>query len=127
MGYHFCRLLRLRGTVLLACLFGASACSGTEEPPPQPAGDLVPGARGPSFVPRAGMIPDSLTAVRVAEAVLTPVYGLQEVEGQRPLVATLVDSVWIVHGTLPPDHVGGVARVELSQRDARVLRMIHGL
>jgi hypothetical protein len=44
--------------------------------------------------PRAGYVPDSATAVRIAEAVLMPIYGKEHIESERPFIAELKDRVW---------------------------------
>jgi NTF2 fold immunity protein len=83
-----------------------------------------------SYTPANGLVPDSATAVRIAEAVLVPIYSESVVAKERPFRATLVGEVWIVEGTLPCDGtgdcVGGVAVVEISKKDGRVLRVSHG-
>ena len=87
-----------------------------------------------SYTPKSGFVPDSATAVRVAETVLIPVYGEQKIMSERPFTATLKDDVWTVSGTLHcPDGKGGIttscdggtATVRLSKTDARILFMIH--
>jgi hypothetical protein len=87
------------------------------------------------YVPATGYVPDSKTAVSVAEAVLIPVYGTKQIESERPFKATLKDGVWTVAGTLRcPDGKGGlstqcdggVAVVRISSKDARVIYMMHG-
>jgi len=84
--------------------------------------------------PKEGYVPDAGTAVKIAEAVLTPVYGKQLVESERPFTAKLATDVWTVSGTLHcPDGnagvtalcEGGVAVVRISKPDARVLSMTH--
>jgi hypothetical protein len=40
-------------------------------------------------LPQAGCVPDEDTAIRIAEAVLTPIHGREAVEGQRPFKAGL--------------------------------------
>jgi hypothetical protein len=87
-------------------------------------------ARTQGFKPKEGYVPDSTTAVKVAEAVLIPVYGKRQIESEEPFNATLKDGVWIVRGNLPcPDPKtsceGGVAEVKISKNDARILSMIH--
>lgn len=85
------------------------------------------------WLPKA-VVPDSETAVKIAEAVLVPVYGKQTVESERPFKAKLKGEIWTVGGTLhcPDGHggitthcVGGVAVVQLSKTDARILSIIH--
>jgi hypothetical protein len=43
------------------------------------------GANAQSFAPRDGFVPDSATAVKIAEAVLVPVYGREKIESEYPL------------------------------------------
>ncbi len=81
---------------------------------------------GQPYIPANGFLPDSLTAVRVAVAILTPIYGQEQIRKERPLVATLADSTWTVRGSLPAGTVGGVVSIQLSKRDARVIRVSHG-
>jgi hypothetical protein len=77
-------------------------------------------------VPADGFVPTADIAVTIARAVLIPVYGQRQIERQLPLTAELRDGVWVVQGTLPSGARGGVARLELSQRDARILHLSHG-
>ena len=96
---------------------------------------LLTAANAQSYTPKkAGFVPDSATAVIVAEAVLIPVYGKEKIESERPFNATLENGVWTVDGTLHcSDGKGGVttlcpggtAEVKLSKADGRVLKMIH--
>jgi NTF2 fold immunity protein len=92
-------------------------------------------AVGQGYKPKLGYVPDSETAVKIAEAVLTPVYGEKQVASERPFTARLHEGVWTVTGTLRcPDGkggtttscVGGVAEVRIAKDDARVLYMMHG-
>jgi hypothetical protein len=48
---------------------------------------LRPQKRG--FVPNAGFVPDEAAALKIAEAVLTPVYGEAVIRSERPLKAAL--------------------------------------
>jgi NTF2 fold immunity protein of polymorphic toxin system component len=84
-----------------------------------------------SYVPPNGFVPDSLTAVRIAEAVLRPIYSAEVLDRERPFQATLSGGTWTVEGTMPhapsgKDYVGGVAVVEISKTDGRILRVSHG-
>jgi NTF2 fold immunity protein of polymorphic toxin system component len=91
-------------------------------------------AIGQSDGPKRVYVPDSATAVKIAEAVLIPVYGKKHIESEEPFHAKLENDVWTVSGTLRcPDGKGsttsqcngGVAVVQLSKVDARILSMIH--
>jgi hypothetical protein len=81
--------------------------------------------------PSGGYVPDAITAVKIAEAVLMPVYGEQKIASERPFTAKLDGDVWTVDGTLYCGDGkigtcdGGAARVKLSKNDARILFMIH--
>jgi hypothetical protein len=78
------------------------------------------------FIPKNGYVPDEATAIKIAEAVLIPIYGREQIEGERPFKATLNSDVWVVTGSLQAGRVGGVAVVKISKKDARVLAVTHG-
>ena len=91
-------------------------------------------ARAQSYAPKDGFVPDPKTAVKIAEAVLIPVYGEKQIQSERPFKAVLENGVWTVDGTLRcSDGKGGVttmcdggtAEVKLSKTDGRILNMIH--
>ena len=95
---------------------------------------LLTAAKAQSYTPKDGFVPDSTTAVKVAEAVLIPVYGKEKIESERPFKATLENGVWTVEGTLHCSDAkggvtthcfGGTAQVKLSKADGRVLKMTH--
>jgi hypothetical protein len=79
-----------------------------------------------TFKPKEGYVPDSATAVKIAIAVWTPIYGTENIEKEKPFKATLSNGVWTVEGSLPEDTVGGVAEADISKDDGRILRVIHG-
>ena len=79
-----------------------------------------------SYVPDNGFVPDQATAVILAEAILKPIYGEQNIDRQKPLKAILKNDVWIIDGTLPKGLLGGVAIIEIAKKDAKVIRVSHG-
>ena len=79
-----------------------------------------------SYIPPSGFVPDGATAIRVAEAVLTPVYGADQVANERPFTASLRKDTWTVRGYLPPGYVGGVAVVQIGRKSGCIVRMTHG-
>lgn len=84
-----------------------------------------------SYVPPNGFVPDSVTGVRIAEAVLAPIYSVKVLMAERPFTARLSGEIWTVEGTLPrrargTESIGGVAVVEISKADGRILRVSHG-
>jgi hypothetical protein len=77
--------------------------------------------------PASGFVPDEKTAIAIAVAVWTPIYGEEKIQNEKPYKAILKSGVWQVEGTLPSEYrLGGVAIAEISKDDARVLRVSHG-
>jgi hypothetical protein len=74
----------------------------------------------------AGFVPDEKTAIAIAVAVWSPIYGEKEIQKEKPFKAVLKDGVWYVEGTLPKGFLGGVAEAEISKDDARIIRISHG-
>ena len=79
-----------------------------------------------TYIPPEGYVPDSATAIRIAEAVWIPIYGKKQIDGQRPLNVVLTQNVWTVTGSLPEGWVGGVAEIDIRKSDGKILRVIHG-
>lgn len=81
--------------------------------------------KGPGYVPKNGFVPDKNTAVGIAVAILSPIYGKETISGEQPLVATLENGVWTVRGSLPKRHVGGVAEIQISKTTGQILKVSH--
>jgi len=85
--------------------------------------------REPSFHPKNGFVPNAETAVKIAEAVLIPVYGEEKILSERPFKAALQEDVWTVEGTLHCGEGkrcnGGTAVVKISKSTGQILHMIH--
>ncbi len=79
-----------------------------------------------SYRPPHGMVPDRATAVRIAEAVLFPIYGEEKIKAEYPLTVNLDQGVWTVEGTIPEGMLGGVAVIEISKENGCILRVSHG-
>lgn len=83
----------------------------------------------PSYRPKDGFVPNAETAVKIAEAVLIPVYGEKKILSERPFKATLRDDVWTVEGTLHCEEGkrcnGGAAVVMISKTSGEILDMAH--
>ena len=76
--------------------------------------------------PKDGYVPDKETAIAIAVAVWSPIYGKEHIEERKPYNASLRDNVWYVSGSLPKDMLGGVPEMEISKDDGRILRVTHG-
>jgi hypothetical protein len=83
-------------------------------------------AKAQGYRPPNGFIPDAGTAVRVAEAVLGPIYGEEKIKNERPFVATLDGDIWTVTGHLDEGYHGGVAEIRIAKNDGRILEVGHG-
>ena len=79
-----------------------------------------------SYKPKEGFVPDERTAIAIAVAVWTPIYGEKQIAGEKPYVATLKDGIWTVEGSLPKGWTGGVAIAEIAQSDGRIIAVVHG-
>ena len=79
-----------------------------------------------SVIPVNGRVPNEETAIRIAEAVWLPIYG-NDIYNSKPFQARLIgDSIWVVEGTLPEGHLGGVPYAALQKKDGKVLKISHG-
>ncbi len=79
-------------------------------------------------IPAAGAVPDAKTALVIAKAILTPIYG-DELRGEEPFHATLKGERWTVQGTLNcggQSCKGGVAEILITKSDGRVVAISHG-
>jgi len=83
-----------------------------------------------SYKPKDGYVPNEATAIKIAEAVLVPIYGEDVINAEKPLKVELKDGVWIVKGVLRcpggQNCLGGVAIIEIAKDDGRILRVSHG-
>ena len=77
-------------------------------------------------MPKAGVVPNETTAIKIAVAVWEPIYGADKIAGEKPFHATIAKGVWTVQGSLPKGWLGGVALAEIAKSDGRILRISHG-
>lgn len=68
---------------------------------------------------------DSETAVQIAVAIWAAAYGKDEIEKEKPYIATEHEGFWYVHGSLPKDWLGGVAYIKIRKKDGAVMGYIH--
>lgn len=79
-----------------------------------------------SYIPANGFVPDSATAIKIAEAIWVPIYGTSVLEEKPYTVILEKDSIWIVDGTLKEGWLGGTAHIEIQKKDCKILNVIHG-
>lgn len=78
------------------------------------------------YVPPTGFVPDGETAIKIAEAVLIPIYGDKKINSERPFKVTLINNIWIIEGSMRKGLKGGVALIEIAKEDAKIIRVTHG-
>jgi hypothetical protein len=70
-------------------------------------------------------VPDTITAMKIAEAVWLPIYG-KEIYTKMPFKAKLINGkIWQVEGTLKETH-GGVPMVMIQKSDGKIILVTHG-
>ena len=79
-----------------------------------------------NVVPPQGLVPDAKTAIAIAVAVWTPIYGEKQIASEKPYTVKLANGQWTVTGSLPKGWLGGVAIAVIAKSDGRVLRVSHG-
>jgi Clp amino terminal domain, pathogenicity island component/NTF2 fold immunity protein len=79
------------------------------DPTDEPRGDLSHQLQSLLFrfndaaLPTGGAVPDAETAMRIAEAVWIPQYGMEMVASQKPIQAERKLTMWIVTGSAAPE------------------------
>ncbi len=105
--------MKARAITICACLAAVSACIAAS------AWEKL------SYKPKNGFVPDERTAIAIAVAVWTPIYGEKQIAGEKPYKARLKDGIWTVEGSLPEGFLGGVAIAEIAKEDGRIIAVIH--
>jgi len=80
-----------------------------------------------SYKPKNGFVPDEKTAIRIAEAVLTAIYGEKQINSEEPFSAKLHNGVWTVEGSIAEGVEGGVAIIKLSKENGTIISVTHGM
>ncbi len=62
---------------------------------------LAQATRAHAYIPANGFVPDSATAVRIAVAIWTPIYGEDRIAAEQPCHAQLRGGIWTVTVSLP--------------------------
>jgi hypothetical protein len=82
-----------------------------------------------SYVPVQGFVPDAMTAKKIAEVVLVPIYGQTQIDLEKPFQVTLdhnAEGVWVVRGQLQSGFAGGVFTIRIQKQDGKILSLDHG-
>src|SRR5262245_10960553 len=95
----------------------------TEESPMPPEARPLTMLFGNPALPKTGVVPDTETAKRIAEAVWLPLFGAEVIAEQAPIEAELKHNVWIVIGSR--ESQAGLF-VFILQQDGRILSIGRG-
>lgn len=115
--------------ILFVLLFAISltACMASKVRTEESAQVVESPTATPTAVAEANQtVRDDQAAIEIALKTWIPIYGKEHIDGEKPYVAQLKNSVWHVRGSLPEGMDGGVAEAWISQVDGRVLRYSHG-
>jgi hypothetical protein len=88
---------------------------------------VLPVASQQHYRPKNGFVPDEKTAIRIAEAVLTSIYGEKQIKSEEPFSAKLHNGVWTVEGTIAEGVEGGVAIIKISKAHGTIISVTHGM
>ncbi len=83
-------------------------------------------AQDHNYKPAGGYIPDEETAIIIAVAVWSPIYGKEQIEKGKPYKAILRNGIWYVIGSLPEGWRGGVAEAAIDKESGCIIRISHG-
>lgn len=78
------------------------------------------------YKPDDGVIADSISAVKIAEIVLSKIYGEKQIRREKPFTALLIEGYWIIYGNLPKGYAGGVAEIFINKSNGEVIYISHG-
>lgn len=123
--------MRVLTTCLLLLIFSCSETARDKQPVPAslyyPPWDLVDEAMEQyvSDQPPDGFVPDERTAIAIAEAVASALYGQELTKSERPFRGRLEGDAWTVIGALPGPIEGGTALIQISKSDGRILFAVH--
>ena len=109
----------------LACLLFTSIAftQTSEDPAVVYARRIIVGEK--TYRPTAGYVPDSETAVLIATAVLTPIYGKADIDAEKPWHTGLKAGVWTVVGTFNGKGEGGEAMVQVDEKTGAIIFVGH--
>jgi hypothetical protein len=103
----------MKAVLVVAAMLALAGCMSRGTP-------AFPGAQ-----PSAGFVPDDKTAIAIAVAVWSPIFGSKTIAREKPYHAELKEGVWHVFGSIPSNEQGGTAEVLIAQRDGKILSVFH--
>jgi len=112
---------RVKKLLIIICILSATVVLGTSI---KKVHDYNKQQTG--YIPKAGFVPNETTAIKIAIAVLIPIYG-DEILNNKPYKIKLKGGVWYIEGSLPANFtLGGVPYIEIQKSDGKILKVMHG-
>ena len=113
----------MRRSILALCVSAFSITALTTASGQQTAPPKLPHERegAPEPGPRDGYVPDRETAVKIAEVILSRLYGEKTILASRPYKVVEDDNIWWICGTVPEGSMGTAFRIAISRQTAAVL------
>lgn len=78
------------------------------------------------YSPKDGFVSTPEIAAQIAELVLIQIYGLKNIEKQKPFSIKLENEIWLIEGQIQHDYQGGVAYMEIRKTNGEIIKVIHG-
>ena len=112
---------RVKKLLIIICILSATVVLGTSIKKPHDYRSEQTG-----YIPKDGFVPNEATAIKIAIAVWTPIYG-DKISKNKPYKIKLKNGVWFVEGSLPTNFtLGGVPYIEIQKTDGKILKVMHG-
>lgn len=117
----------IRLCVFIFLVSGLAGTSTASEKAPAVQPNYVWTTSKYNYRPPNGCVPDAKTAFKIADAILLPIYGENEVEDNKPFTAVLRKGIWTVGGMgYHPGLEGGGMEIDIAKSDGRILRIYAG-
>lgn len=78
-----------------------------------------------TYCPSEGYVGTPEIAVRLADVILSSIYGEEKIAEQQPFSVNLDNGVWAIEGYLEEGFCGGSAYIEIDQKTGAVLKLFH--
>ncbi len=72
------------------------------------------------------ILKDKSKAIAFAESILWSIYGKKIIERQKPYDVFLIDTYWLIKGTMPKGMKGGVFTIIIDSKNCKIIRITHG-
>ncbi|PWJ33122.1 NTF2 fold immunity protein [Sediminitomix flava] len=78
-----------------------------------------------NFIGLESILDTEEIAISFAEMILMKVYGVNQIQDQRPYDAFQLDGYWIIKGTIPKQKRGGTFLIIICDKTCEIVRLTH--